>query len=268
MVSDSEQPKIAGLRKRDSQVVACILIMTVCIGFMEIYPALQPMAQAEELGTYVIQSWVPYYILYDPPGNGSFAQFSTGESEVLEMSFSGNNSALVVTGEFNASINRITGDTLGPRFISAVMLLQLNQTWEVCRYSRLGHEWTEAHLVNCSIIGFANYDFDEISGLGIWIDSLSNTTSDYNLSLYVAPGTTKTATIECQPTTPQSISAGYNITLMNSVVPISVSVCPQKHPFTIKYEFHDETMALSIHLFSDAPITPEPYRTEGPLIWF
>ena len=267
-MSKAEQSKLGSLRRKDLQAVACILILTISVTLLQGGITPPSFVQTELLDTSTIESWVPFFVLYDPPGSASYARFSMNGSEGIKMRFEGQASDFQVIGEFTIRTSFSYAETPRSHFDSAILMMLLNQTWELTRYSFLGQEWVEANLVNYSILGHGMFGFDDIDEHGVWINDLTNTTSEYSLELDVSTGTVETMTIECLGKVPQIIGAGYNVSLFGAEISISILVSPQNFPFTISYVFSNETTPLSFNLFSDTPISQEPYQTDGVLLWF
>lgn len=265
---ESEQVKKFRPNKKDLVAVACILMMALSVAIVQGQIPFPSFVQSKVLGTYNMVSWVPFFMLCDPPGNGSTATFNLASYPGFIMRFEGKTSEFEAVGEFEGG-GSFGFSTPSQFFNDKIMIvLKLNQTWQIVRYSSFGHEWTEAHLVNCSNIGHREYFFSDLSGIGAWIDDPTNTTSEYNIDFNVEAGVPLTETLEFVGNIPRSIGAGYNISLMGEEVSIGVSIEPLNNSITLSYSFSNGTEPMTARLFSDAPITRNPLQTEGVLIWF
>ncbi len=256
------------LNRRDLEVSICILILTLSFVAIENPPALPSLVQSELIGTYFVSAYVPFFVLYDPPGNGSSSMFSRNVSDPIMVRLEGHTSSLQVVGEFTFRSSLAYAGSPTHRRDSAVIAVYLNQTWEIMRYSRLDYRWTEAHLVNCTAWGWGIFGFENLGKYGEWVVDRTGTPSNYSLDYNVTPGTLERTTVECFPASPQPIGAGFNISLMGTEVSINVLVCPQNHPFKLKYTYYGGREHLVFHLSADAPISQEPYRTDSLLLWF
>jgi len=249
------------------QVVACVLLLSFSVVILQGQIIFPSFVQSDLIATYTVESYVPFYVQYDPPGSGSYSRFAPNGSDGIKMRFEGQAPDLKVVGEFDTGLSIYT-ETSRNELRNTVLMLSLNQTWEIWHHSFLGDEWTEALLTNCNHLGWGALSFEDLDEYGIWVTDLTNTSSDYSLAWNVTPGTVERTTIECLPTTPQSIGAGYTISLNGTEISISVLVSPQSYPFTLSYWFYNGTEPLNFHIFSSAPISEAPYRTEGVLLWF
>lgn len=224
---------------------------------------------SELLGTYQVTTWVPVFVLYNPPGNESSSFVDLGGSNIT-VQFQGHTSEFDVIGEYSANMG--FGFGFGPGGGGATIrvgIFLMNQTWEVDRYSSMGREWTQANLRNCTVVaGYEVIKRSECSDYGIWLKDMTNTASNYSMDFNVGAGANKSISLDCLLDAPEPINAGYNITLMGVDVGMSVLISSQGSPIPISCMFGDATMPLSIHLFSTTPIQQDPYSTEGALLWF
>lgn len=204
-----------------------------------------------------------------PPGDGSYSWCDLAFHNVT-MQFQGHTPEFSVTGQFSSQFwfgfstsihTAVPGNT--------IFYLFMNQTWEVDHYSYLGLEWTQANLRNCTLTGGeGGTRFEDCSHYGLWVNDMTNTTSNYSVDFNMSAGATETASMDCLLEKPEPINAGYNITLMGFEVRMSVLISCPASPIKINYTFNDTTGPLSIHLFSTTPIQQDPYSTEGSLLRF
>lgn len=264
-VTETEQSGKFRLKRRDIAAFSCILILIFSVLVLQ---GRITYVQTEFLGSYTMTPWVPFAMLYDPPGNGSYAQFKSDSVSGFMMRFEGETSNIQMTGEFVSRVGFGYSTSVSGNG-NILIMIHLNQTWELVRYTFLGNTRIDANLTHCSILGDGAFLFSEAETHDVWINDLTNTTSDYSIFFNVEAGETETVTVESGGNTPRSIGAGYNINLMGLLVPINVLLNPQdNNPFTISYEFSNGADSLSFNMFSDAPITQNPYKTDGILIWF
>lgn len=224
--------------------------------------------QSVVLATYNVLPHVPLFMLCAPPRNGSeMVTFPDFSSYLIKCE--GVTSNFQVDGEFNISGGFGVGTADDIPYDKVMVMLWLNQTWQVVRHSSFGRVWIEAHLVSCVGIGLGDYRLDELSGLGVWFDNPTNTTSRYSTDIDTPAGAPLTVTLNCTPHTAQPIGAGYNIRLMGEEISLSVSIEPLNSSIVVTYSFDSLTEPATYHLFSDAPITQFPlYQTYGLRFWF
>jgi hypothetical protein len=251
------------MRRSELGVVACVLVLALSLATLQGIETVH----SELIGTCYLESHVPYFVLYDPPGNGSYAHLAVNASRI-RLQFEGQTDNLQLTGEFDTRLDIFGAETPHDAYGNRVFVLDLNQTWELFHYSTFGKEWNEIHLSNCSTLGEEIYSLSDLEGNGVWIDNLTNKISSYSLEWNVSQGSNEQATIECLPSDFRQVGAGYNISIFGTEIAITVSESFQDNPFAVSYTFSNVSDPLHIQLFSDAPITQYPFKTDGLRLWF
>ncbi|MFW9851000.1 MAG: hypothetical protein ACFFF4_17870 [Candidatus Thorarchaeota archaeon] len=260
--------RLRGLKKRDLLAISFILILTFSIILLQGPIASSIFTRANLIETDNEISAVPFYILYQPPGSGSNSHFSSEEIGVVNLQFESNSEDILVAGEYSTSIGLFTAATPWNLNDSAVLVMVLNQTWEVWHYTYFAEEWNEAHLTSCSLLGIGGYGFQELDEQDIWMIDRSHSSSDYSLEWNIESGESESVTIECKGLIPQMLGAGFFTTFIGNRISINVTVTLQGAPFSISYNFNDPAESLSIQLYSETPISQSPYSTDGITLWF
>ncbi len=268
---NNEHSKRVRRVKRTILVSSYILVLLISVLITQGILPLSNEPQRELVSTTSIESWVPQYVLYDPPGNGSHVTLKSNGSGVLKMRVKGESPSLLVSGEINTGLAFSHIQSPENEEVHSVVALLLNQTWEIWRYYHDGEEWLEAHLANYSRSGSGVFRFENLNEKGMWISNRTGISSQYSLERNINQGDTSRVTLECLGTTSAPIGAGYNINLMGTDIRVNISVSLLNYSLLTSYVFNDATDSLNIRIFSDGPImqiSQNTYQTDGVLLWF
>ncbi|MFX1416790.1 MAG: hypothetical protein ACFFC0_08250, partial [Promethearchaeota archaeon] len=167
-----------------------LLFVIVTAGFLVgLLPLFSEPCQ-EMIGVTSTQSWVPVYVLYDPPGNGSNAELSPSGSGEMTIMFEGTTPDREVIGAHAGAV--VTGTFATSRELRwhGVVAIPLNQTWEVWRCSSGGVDWIEARLISWERLGSGFFAATELEEYNIWIDNLTGTLSTHRHEWSLAQGET------------------------------------------------------------------------------
>jgi hypothetical protein len=222
------------------------------------------------MGTTVVYSWVPVYVLYDPPGALSYSECN-GSSGPVTLRLQGMSDDIQVHSEYSTYI----GGFRAPdnERMHGIYAIGLSQTWQLWRYSDGTNTWLQVELANCSHLGDGIFGFDEtqyVNNRGMWVDNMTGNQSSYRLQWNLTSGTTKEVTFECTQKDFASLGAGYLVDILGHDVRIDVSISIA-HPFNNTYVFSNNMGSLYVRMMCNGPITqvsPTFYKTEGALIWF
>jgi len=225
----------------------------------------------ELIGVTSTQSWVPVYVLYDPPGNGSYAELTCGGSGPMTIRFEGTTAGREVTGGYAGAVvsgGHITAHELR---LHAVVATWLNQTWEVWRCSSGSVDWIEARLASCEGTGNGLFAATELEEYNIWIDDLTGLSSSHRHEWSLAQGETAEATFTYSRTGFFQVCAGYNISLLGFDFGVRVWLNVGECSLVTSYVFNNVEGVLDFAVLSSGRITQlseESFETDGLLLWF
>jgi hypothetical protein len=247
------------------------ITIVIFFGLIE-WGVLFPPPERELVGTTTVVSRVPIYVLYDPPGSLSYSTcFSNFTPVVLKLdAMSGD---VQVHGEYSTFIDATSFSTPTDSRLHVIYALELNQTWQLWRYSEGTNVWFQAYLTHCSYRGSDWLHFDMaqyINSRGMWIENKTGESSPFALQLDLASNTTETVTFECTQKDFTPFGAGYLVDIIGHDVRIGVSISI-KRPFNTTYVFNNNMISLDVQMMCNGPMTqvsPTFYKTEGALMWF
>jgi hypothetical protein len=225
----------------------------------------------EMIGITSTQSWVPVYVLYDPPGNGSYAELSRGGSGQMTIRFDGTTAGHEVIGGYTGAVVMATFVTHDNLRWHGVVAVELNQTWEVWQCSSGNVDWIEARLVSCEGHGVGFFAATELEGSNIWIDNLTGTSSPHRYEWSLAQGETIEATFSYSRAGFFQVGAGYNVSLLGFDFSVRVWLNVGECSLVTSYVFSNSDGPLNLTVLSSGPITQlseESFDIDGLLLWF
>ncbi len=266
----SGSPRHSKGMKRRTSLFAVLFIIVMAGLVLGLIPTFTEPCQ-EMVGATSIQAWVPVYVLYDPPGNGSNAELSRSGSGEMTITFEGTLSGREVIGGYNGAVITATFGTPDELRWHGVVAIPLNQTWEVWRCSSGSVDWLEARLVSCNGHGSGFFTATEIEEYNIWMDNLTGTSSPHGHEWNLAQGGTAEATFTFSREGFFHVGAGYNITLLGFDFSVRVWLNVRDCSLVTSYVFNNVDGPLNFTILSSGRITQlsdEAFETDGLLLWF
>jgi hypothetical protein len=259
------------MKPKHTAFSAVFLIVVIFMGLIQ-WGVLFPPPHRELMGTTVVYSWVPVYVLYDPPGALSYSECS-GSSGPVTLRLEGVSDGIQVRSEYSTYINGGFGSGVDASSLNLVYALELNQTWQLWRYSDGINIWLQAELANCSYWGDGVFGFDDtqyVNNREMWVDNMTGDQSPYGLQWNVTSGTTKEVTFDCTQKEFISLGAGYLVNIFGHDFCINVSISTEG-AITNMYVFNNNMTSLDVQMMCNGAITqisPNHYKTDGALLWF
>jgi hypothetical protein len=248
-------------------VIAIVLSMGILLAVN--LPTL--LTNRQFVGMSTIESYVPIYILYDPPGGGSYSEITTsGDAQVIA-SFEGMNENRVVKGEYDVVLGfGMAGGPRNERMHFAACEL-VNLTWGLW-YCHLGaSEWYEVVLDSTSHLGYGFLRFDEFASFNIWVEDLTDTPGSFMYSVNVSSSQTESLILQYSQSQFIDIRAGFNMTLFDIDFSVRILVNTNGREITFTQTYSDMDENLSFLLESDGAlreISPGTIQMDNMLVWF
>lgn len=274
MMTVASDSKVSSTRSRTARRPAflwALLFVIVTAGlFVGLVPLFSEPCQ-EMIGVTSTQSWVPVYVLCDPPGNGSYAQLTRGGSGPMTLRFEGTAAGREVTGGYAGAVVSGGYATAHELRSHAVVAILLNQTWEVWRCSSGSVDWIEARLASCEGTGVGLFAATELEEYNIWIDDLTGLSSSHRQEWSLAQGETAEATFTFSHAGLLQVGAGYNVSLLGFDFGVRVWLNVRECSLVTSYVFSNFDGPLNLTVLSSGPVTQlseEAFETDGLLLWF
>ena len=229
-----------------------------------------PPPHRELMGTTVVYSWVPVYVLYDPPGALSYSECN-GSSGPVTLRLQGMSDDIQVHSEYSTYIGGF-GAPDNER-MHGIYAIGLSQTWQLWRYSDGTNTWLQVELANCSHLGDGIFGFDEtqyVNNRGMWVDNMTGNKSPFTLQWNLTSGISKEVTFECTQKDFVSFGAGYLVNILGHDFRINISISTEG-TVTDMYVFNNNMTSLDVQMMCNGPITqvsPNHYKADGVMLWF
>lgn len=248
-------------------VIAIVLSMGILLAVN--LPTL--LTNRQFVGRTTIESYVPIYILYDPPGGGSYSRITTsGDAQVIA-SFDSMNEDRVVKGVYDVGIGfSYVGGPQNSR-MHFVVCESLNLTWTLWHCYLGASEWYEAVLDSTSHLGLGSLSFDNLANHSMWVENLTGTRGSFTYRVNMSGGQTQSLVLLYSRSQFMDIRAGFNMTLfgIDFTVHVFVNTGGREIIFTQTYSDMDEN--LSFLLESDGALREISLGTiqmDNMLVWF
>jgi hypothetical protein len=233
-----------------------------------------PMIWREYLGRYTKLSWVPTFVLYDPPGDGSYSEFTEAQTITSMIKYGGAYVGFEASGQ-TTQIWTVTTDCSTPSSerMSGVVAITLNQVWDLWEYDYPSRVVYKAILVSSTPTGGKMiWRFDELATQNLWVTDRTGTQGAYSAPRAVGANMTMSETFEYYCSNINVYGAGYFLNLVGFNFKIyieSQSVSSTKAE--VSYTYHDSSANLVFNIESNYDINwvhSQPYYVDGISIWF
>jgi hypothetical protein len=257
-----------------TQVIA-LSIALIILASGSVYIANFAIPNAPEPETTLLNniSWVPLWVVRDPPGSDSYAKVFLRDSNDIKLKFETTMEGMNVTGTISTDMFQGSYRTSDSNNSDFVLVAKMNQTWAVSRDSE------DNILVELVFSEFLTepemFSVDCAEDRGLWIQAPPSATesmahsvglgSEYHIEEYRFSKNQFT----WKPFV--SIRAGYYIDVLESHIPILVSLNIQDATLTTKCYFYDDSRFLNYTVFSSGYVEyhyPDLYICLGMFIWF
>ncbi|MFW9979778.1 MAG: hypothetical protein ACFFEJ_16980 [Candidatus Thorarchaeota archaeon] len=258
-----------GLKSKRTMFFTIYILLVVFIGLIN-WGILFPPPQRELIGTTSVQSWVPTYILYDPPGELSYGRCYSYDTITIRLA--GGDDDIMVDTEFTAYLGFGSFSTRLFGLGHSINAPLLNQTWQLWKYTDGTREWLQAELINISNIGSGIFGFDSssyVNSRGMWVEDKTGEESSHSLEWFVAAGELEEITIVCTQRE-FVLLGGYLLHIFGYDIVLNISISITS-PVTNTYVLNNNMTSLSARLYSSGPIEQTDdgsYTTEGAFVWF
>ncbi len=250
-------------------LIVMIIVLSMGILLAVNLPTL--LTNRQFVGMTTIESYVPIYILYDPPGGGSYSRITTsGDAQVIA-SFEGMNEGQVVKGVYDVGLGSSgAGGPENSRMHFALCEL-LNLTWTLWHCYLGASEWYEAVLDSTSRLGIGVLSFDDLANHSMWVEDLTSTPGSFTYRVNVSRGQTESLVLLYSGSQFMDIRAGFNMTLfdIDFSVRVLVNTNGREITFTQTYSDMDEDLSFLLESNGDMrEISSGTIQLDNLLVWF
>lgn len=236
-----------------------MLALLIAIAFQAfVFPvgAVQPLYSRNYVGRETVLSHVPVFVLYDPPGDNSYAEYS--ESRELESDLKyGAHFGFSVSGEETQTWTTSTSwATPDDERMHLVICMEVWQTWDVWCVITSWNIFYEAELVSSSYYTENAYRFDELDQYDIWVDNRIGDPGDWDEFVHLAKNSPRTDVYAYEVSSYAGVGAGYDINVKG--IDFSVSVDYRSGTTTrweVTYYQYNKQESLDYYQYSNF----EPY---------
>jgi hypothetical protein len=223
------------------------------------------------VGVSNVESFVPIYIVYDPPGNGSYSEITVANEGQVVASFRSVEKSLVVIGEYDVGLG--FGSAGGPKDerMHFVLCEELNMTWSLWHCQLFASRWYEAILESTSSLGVGVLRFDNLAGFGVWVQDLTGISGPFMYNVSLSSNQTEKLTLSYNKAKFVDIKAGFNITLFDVDFVIHVFVNTGTRRVLLNQTYFDMNEDLSFSLVSNGnmeEVSPGIVQLDDLLVWF
>jgi hypothetical protein len=261
------------LLSKRKRLVDLLIVITIVLSMGILLAVNLPnlLTNREFVGMSTIESYVPIYILYDPPGGGSYSEITTSGDAQVTASFEGLTENRVVKGVYDVELGfSMVGGPENSRMHIAVCEL-LNLTWGLWHCYLGASEWYEAVLNSTSRLGIGAFRFDNLTNHSMWVEDLTGIPGSFTYRVNVSGSQTESLVLLYSRSQFMDIRAGFSMTLfgIDFTVHVFVNTGGREIMFTQTYSDMDEN--LSFLLESDGAlreISPGTIQMDNMLVWF
>lgn len=223
------------------------------------------------VGVSSIESFIPIYIVYDPPGNGSYSEITTANEGQVVASFRSMEKSLVVIGEYDVSLG--FGSAGGPKDerMHSVLCEELNMTWSLWHCQLFASKWYEAILESTSSLGVGFLRFDNLDGHGVWVQDLTGASGPFMYNVSLSSNQTEKLTLSYNKDRFVDMKAGFNMTLFGVNFVVHVFVNTGTRRILLNQTYFDMNENLSFSLVSNGnmeEVSPGIVQLDDLLVWF
>lgn len=231
------------------------LIILILAGLMLIVEAKpQPTIYKEYLGRHTKTSWIPTFVMYDPPGDGSYSKFTEQRTVTSYLKYGGAWTGFYASGETTKSWTVQTSyETPHDSRIHCVIAITCEQVWDLWMYTYPSRVLYKAILVSSTATGGKGIvSFDDLDEKDMWVDSLMGTQGDYRYRRYVSANCSMSDTLEYYWSNHVVFGAGYFLNLVGVGFSIYVEIKSKTSTKAeVLYHYFDSTGPLDFYLELD-----------------
>ncbi|MCK5240075.1 MAG: hypothetical protein KAR33_11030 [Candidatus Thorarchaeota archaeon] len=264
-------------RTNTTQVVALVVALIVVAAGSYIITTLGAVEpQPDILETFTIETWVPVSLLRDPPGSDSYSMLFLRDSSQITLGFETSTEGVNVTGEFSSRLIRNAYYTSESNNSDVILLVKLNQTWNVWTSLSDENNIVQVELASCNVISDTEVvNIDDAITRGVWMQGSPSAIymgrhtvwlgADYHeleFRFSRNPFSWKQF---------KSIRAGYFIEILGEQIPITVLLDLEGSTLCTKSFLYDESRFLNYSIMSSGPVEyqyPDLYICSGMFVWF
>lgn len=249
-------------------VISLVVIFDIILAPPFSVPEHEPVR--ELIGTITKESWVPLFILRDPPSSGSNATIAFSYQGERNLIYDSRTSNLTVRGETTVDF------LVGCRFhtsendrIDYGIIAKLNQTWTIWQCYNYGNEWIEAVLNSSQVIETEKQvPVDNLQEYGIWTTQPSSPIASLRTAFHEEH---QFFTFRYTGSRSNYLYAGYYVILLDYEFRVYVSLQLRNVAMFTYLRIHNETGVHEFTIFSNGEITSGSNRKHictGVIIWF
>jgi hypothetical protein len=258
---------------RNKRLVDLLIVMAIVLsmGILLAFNLPNLLIRRQFVGISTIESYVPIYIIYDPPGGGSYSEITTsGDAQVIA-SFEGMIENRVVKGVSDVELG--FGMVGGPKNerMHFVVCESLNLTWGLWHCCLGASEWYEAVLNSTSRLGFGAFRFDNLANHSMWVEDLTGIPGSFSYRINVSSSQTESLVLLCNKSQFMDIRAGFNMTLFGIDFSVHVFVNTGGREIMFTQTYSDMEENLSFILESEGAlreISSGIIQIDDMLVWF
>lgn len=226
----------------------------------------------EYVGRTTKDSFVPYFILYDPPGDGSYSTFTESNTHSSKLTLTGKIGFEKASGSWiqswTTSTTYQTPDDDRSHFVVAK---ELRITWDVWHYESMVSEWYVAKYVSHIALSGAYFiSFDDLDSYDMFVEDQTGNQGTYDHHIVVSSGGTISEEYEYLWTYSQPTWVGFEFALYGVQFGGGLSTqSDDSVEVEVTYTYHDDDETLDFYCESDDNLWSggDPWDVDG-FVWF
>ncbi len=238
--------------------------------------SVQPTAAVwvEYVGRITKDTWVPFFVLYDPPGDKSYARITETVMLHTKVKFGGGFGGSSVTGGFEGSMTVQTDyQTPDGERMHCVLACEFVLVWDIYYYITPSYSGYRAKLVSAtSKDGQAIIRFDNLENFDILVEDQTGQEGEYGYHRHVGKNAAMTERFEYTWTRLYYTHLGIKFSFKYVEFTAGVSIeSEDQRTFEALYHYESTEENLDFMLYSNYDInfeSPPPNFVDNIQIWF
>jgi hypothetical protein len=259
--------------------VGTILILAVIalmmapnqVAAIRLLPKAKPEYYQELVCTENIYVNTPEFVLYDPPGHGSYSEFTVGQSVGfgINYEFLGGPVPIAVDGHASTSftVSETWGTPADQQLGHRILVVELYQTWQLWYVSSPVYEGYKLKLVGSTYEGESAYTFSTLPS-DVWVTDMTGQQGTYSTHRGLPADTPYDVTYQYDQVSYTQIGFGVNIPIYGMTFKLKLQATISSG-YTVSCHYHvfDHDSYISLYINSDVPLTGIP-NVGGIGVWF
>lgn len=227
------------------------------------------------LGRVTRDQWVPFFVLYDPPGDMSYASVTQCNGLALGIGLSGHFEGFGATGSFDSGYLWYSGGgTPDNQRSSGVLASEYSMQWDIYLYEFPSHSLYKAVLVSATPYAYSvgEFSFADCDSHGMIVQSQIGQPAPNEYHRYVSQNWNGYDDLYYTWTTAQSADIGIKFSAFGINFDAGLQITENiQQSFEIYYYYRDSTQALDFYVCTNYPFSnvhDNIANVSGIQIWF